>query len=180
MRILPEDTASLVIDIQDKLLPHIDNHQTLIKNCQTLLSGLTILNIPIVITEQYPKGLGPTVTAISQLIPEFKPIEKISFSCCGNDHFLKTLHDLGKRNIIICGIEAHVCVLQTVIDLIERGYHPVLIEDCVSSRKPIDREIALKRLARERAIITTYESILFELCQVAGTDQFKAISKLVK
>ena len=180
MRILPEDTASLVIDIQDKLLPHIDNHQTLIKNCQTLLSGLTILNIPIVITEQYPKGLGPTVTAISQLIPEFKPIEKISFSCCGNDHFLKTLHDLGKRNIIICGIEAHVCVLQTVIDLIERGYHPVLIEDCVSSRKPIDREIALKRLARERAIITTYESILFELCQVAGTEQFKSISKLVK
>ena len=180
MRILPEDTAALVIDIQEKLLPHIDNHQELIKNCQTLLSGLTILDIPIVITEQYPKGLGPTVTAISQLIPEFKPIEKLSFSCCGNDHFLKTLHTLGKRNISVCGIEAHVCVLQTVIDLIERGYHPVLIEDCVSSRKPSDREIALKRLARERAIITTYESILFELCQVAGTDEFKAISKLVK
>ncbi len=180
MRILPEDTVALVIDIQEKLLPHIDNHQNLIKNCQILLSGLVALNIPRVVTEQYPKGIGPTVATISQLVPKFNPVEKLSFSCCGSDDFLKTLHDLGKRNIIICGIEAHVCVLQTVIDLIERGYHPVLIEDCVSSRKSSDREIALKRMARERAIITTYESILFELCQVAGTEQFKAISKLVK
>jgi nicotinamidase-related amidase len=138
------------------------------------------MNIPIVVTEQYPKGLGPTIKSLSGLINDFSPIKKMSFSCCGETKFLDSLHNYGKRNVIICGIETHVCVLQTVMDLIERGYHPVIIEDCVSSRKPKDRETALKRMAREGVIITTYESILFELCEIAGTDQFKKISKLVK
>jgi nicotinamidase-related amidase len=134
----------------------------------------------LVVSEQYPKGLGPTIKDISRLITDFDPIEKVSVSCCGERRFLELIHEYGKRNIIICGIETHVCVLQTVMDLIERGYHPVIIEDCVSSRKSSDRETALKRMAREGVIITTYESILFELCEVAGTDQFKQISKLVK
>lgn len=180
MRIISNETVALVIDIQKKLFPHIDNHNNLQENCKILLSGLNVLDIPVVVTEQYPKGLGSTIKEISNLITDFSPIEKLSFSCCGEKKFLETLHEYGKRNIIICGIEAHVCVLQTVIDLIERGYHPVLIEDCVSSRKPSDRETALKRMAREGVIITTYESILFELCEVAGTEQFKQISKLVK
>jgi hypothetical protein len=169
-----------VIDIQEKLFPHIDKNKNLQANCEILISGLNILNIPLVVSEQYPKGLGPTIKDISRLITDFDPIEKLSFSCCGERRFLELIHEYGKRNIIICGIETHVCVLQTVMDLIERGYHPVIIEDCVSSRKSSDRETALKRMAREGVIITTYESILFELCEVAGTDQFKQISKLVK
>jgi nicotinamidase-related amidase len=172
--------VALVIDIQEKLFPHIDNHDSLQTNCKILLSGLNVLGIPVVVTEQYSKGLGSTIKKLSNLITDFDPIEKLSFSCCGEKKFLEAVHEYGKRNIIICGIETHVCVLQTVIDLIERGYHPVIIEDCVSSRKPKDRETALKRMAREGVIITTYESILFELCEVAGTDQFKQISKLVK
>ena len=180
MRIFSNDTVALVIDIQDKLFPHIDNHDQLEANCRILLSGLKVLDIPIVVTEQYPKGLGPTIKGLSNLITDFSPIEKLSFSCCGEKKFLEAVQGYGKRNIIICGIETHVCVLQTVMDLIERGYLPVIIEDCVSSRKPKDRETALKRMAREGVIITTYESILFELCEVAGTDQFKQISKLVK
>jgi hypothetical protein len=180
LRILASETVALTIDIQEKLFPHIDNHNSLQTNCEILLSGLNVLNIPIVVTEQYPKGLGPTIKSIKSLIKDFKPIEKLSFSCCGEQRFLDALHDYGKRNVIIFGIETHVCVLQTVMDLIERGYHPVIIEDCVSSRKPSDREIALKRMAREGVIITTYESILFELCEVAGTDEFRQISKLVK
>ena len=180
MRILANETVALVIDLQEKLVPHIDNHKSLEKNCQILLSGLKVLGVPILVTEQYPKGLGHTLKNISSLINDFNPIEKLSFSCCGEKKFLEAIHQHGKRNVIIIGTEAHVCVLQTVIDLIERGYHPVLIEDCVSSRKPSDRETALKRMAREGVIITTYESILFELCEVAGTEQFKQISKLVK
>jgi nicotinamidase-related amidase len=172
--------VALVIDIQEKLFPHIDNHDSLQTNCKILLSGLNVLGIPVVVTEQYSKGLGSTIKKLSNLITDFDPIEKLSFSCCGEKKFLEAVHEYGKRNIIICGIETHVCVLQTVIDLIERGYHPVIIEDCVSSRKPKDRETALKRMAREGVIITTYESILFELCEVARTDQFKQISKLVK
>jgi nicotinamidase-related amidase len=180
LRIFASNTVALVIDIQEKLFPHIDNHNNLQSNCEILLSGLNVLNIPILVTEQYPKGLGPTVKSISGLIKDFNPIEKLTFSCCGENKFLETLKEHGKRNVLICGIEAHVCVLQTVMDMIERGYHPVIIEDCVSSRKPSDRETAIKRMAREGVIITTYESILFELCEVAGTDQFKQISNLVK
>ena len=180
MRIFSTETIALVIDIQDKLFPHIDNHENLQTNCKILLSGLNVLGIPVVVTEQYPKGLGSTIKELSNLITDFSPIEKLSFSCCGEKKFLEKVQEYSKRNIIICGIETHVCVLQTVMDLIERGYHPVIIEDCVSSRKRSDRETALKRMAREGVIITTYESILFELCEVAGTDQFKQISKLVK
>ena len=180
MRIFSNDTVALVIDIQEKLFPHIDNHKNLLANCKTLLSGLNVLNIPIVVTEQYPKGLGSTIKDIRHLVKDFNPIEKLSFSCCGEKKFLDVLHEHGKRNVIICGIETHVCVLQTVMDMIERGYLPVIIEDCISSRKSSDRETAIKRMAREGVIITTYESILFELCEVAGTDQFKQISKLVK
>ena len=180
MRIFSSETVALVIDLQENLFPHIDNHDRLLANSKILLSGLNILDIPIVVTEQYPKGLGSTIKDISSLINNFSPIEKLSFSCCGEKKFLEAVQGYSKRNIIIFGVETHVCVLQTVIDLIERGYHPVIIEDCVSSRKPSDRETALKRMAREGVIITTYESILFELCEVAGTDQFKQISKLVK
>jgi nicotinamidase-related amidase len=180
VRIFSSDTIALVIDIQEKLFPHIDNHKNLLTNSRILLAGLDVLKIPVVVTEQYPKGLGSTLKEISNLINGFNPISKISFSCCGEKKFLEAVQNYSKRNIIICGIETHVCVLQTVMDLIERGYHPVIIEDCVSSRKSKDREIALKRMAREGVIITTYESILFELCEIAGTDQFKQISKLVK
>lgn len=180
MRILAKSTVALVIDIQEKLFPHIDEYKQLEKNCLILLPGLRELQIPLIVTEQYRKGLGPTLNSIRKIVKNFNPIEKLSFSCCGDQHFLETLKKHGKRNVIICGIESHVCVLQTVIDLVERGYQPVVVEDCVSSRKKSDKDIAIRRMQREGAILTSYESILFELCQVAGTDQFKAISKLVK
>ena len=149
-------------------------------NCQKLISGLSILGIPLLATEQYPKGLGPTSPSISSLIPNFQPIEKLSFSCCRQENFRKSLHKLGKRAIIICGIEAHVCVLQTVIDMVELGYQPVVVEDCVDSRKLSDKQTAIARMIREHVIVTSYESILFELCLEAGTEQFKKLSKLVK
>ncbi len=114
------------------------------------------------------------------LIPDLQAVEKFSFSCCRDDNFRKVMRDIGKRMIIICGMEAHVCVLQSVIDMVELGYQPVIVEDCISSRLESDKKTAIKRMIQEKAIVTSYESILFELCQQAGTETFKKISQLVK
>ena len=180
MRILPTETAAVVIDIQERLFPHIFEHEILNHNCQILSEGLRILNIPSILTEQYSKGLGKTIPSIINRISDYNPIEKLSFSCCGSDEFKKKLKQIGKVNILIFGIEAHVCVLQTVLDLLALRYRPCVIEDCVSSRKLQDKVIAIERMRNSGAIISSFESILFELCQTAGNEQFKAISKLVK
>jgi hypothetical protein len=180
MRILKENTLALIIDVQERLFPHIYEKEILEKNIRILISGLKILDIAILVTEQYPKGLGFTIPALNEVLPSNPAIEKISFSCCDEPAFIKSLAHSGQKSIIIAGIESHVCVLQTVIDLFKQGYQPIVIEDCVSSRNPNDKKIALKRMRQEGAIVSTYESILFELLRVSGTEQFKAISKLVK
>jgi len=180
MRVFPENAAGLIIDIQEKLLPHMYNAKVLEENCIKLITGLSLLQIPIVTSEQYPKGLGPTIESVRGLIPDVKSVPKISFSCFRDDNFRKVMREVGKRMIIICGVEAHVCVLQTVIDMVELGYQPVIVENCISSRHESDKKTAIKRMIHEKAIVTSYESILFELCQEAGTEKFKKISKLVK
>ena len=158
----------------------MDQKEELLRRTSILLEGLSVLQIPLVITEQYPKGLGPTLEPISLLLHEEPVLEKIAFSCCGDAALADKLKSLERLTIIICGIEAHVCVLQTVVDLVEQGYRAVVVEDCISSRKPNDKKTAFHRMRREGAIITSYESILFELCRFSGTAEFKAISKLVK
>lgn len=180
MRILLEDTVAVCVDIQEKFTQIVYKFDKTLKNTITLIDGLNVLEIPILVTEQYPKGLGFTINEIKQHLLEYKPIEKLAFSCCGSQDFCDVLKNTGKKNVIVFGIETHVCVLQTVLDLIEMGYQPVLIEDCVSSRKKSDRKTALNRMREEGAIISSYESILFELSRVAGTEKFKQISNLVK
>jgi nicotinamidase-related amidase len=180
MRLYLNNTVFVVVDIQERLFPHIHEHLMLEQNCHKLLSGVRILEAPLIVTEQYPKGLGPTISSIQSELSEIKPIEKITFSCCANEEFTGTLKNLGRHNVILCGIEAHVCVLQTAIDLKEMGFQPVVVVDCISSRRQKDKEVALIRLQQENVLITNYESVLFELCSVAGTDTFKAISHLVK
>ncbi|MBN1132318.1 MAG: hydrolase [Bacteroidales bacterium] len=180
MRIEKTNSIGLVIDIQERLIPQIAEQELLVKNVQILLEGLQILGIPVLITEQYPKGLGPTLKEIELHLPQNSPIEKIAFSCCDEQAFLGALQRSGKKQVIICGIETHVCILQTVLDLLECSYLPVVIADCVSSRKIHDKEIALARMRQEGAVISSYESILFELTRIAGSDTFKTISKLVK
>jgi len=180
MRIHLEDTAAVVVDIQERLLPHIHQWEQTLQNCLKLIDGLQVLSVPLLVTQQYTKGLGPTDPSIISRIPGFSHIEKNTFSCCGEPAFTEKLSSFGKKNIILCGIETHVCVLQTCIDLLEEGYMPVVVEDCVSSRKPNDKAIAIGRMRQEGARVTTLESILFELTRSAGTDTFKSISKLVK
>ena len=180
MRIFREQTAGLVIDIQERLFPHISGHEELAINSGILIKGLQALRIPILVTEQYTKGLGPTIQPIQQLFDNAPPVEKLAFSCCDEPAFMQHLNDLKKKFIVITGIEAHVCVLQTTIDLLERNFIPVVIEDCISSRRLNDKAIAVRRMRSMGAIISTYESVLFELLRYSGTEEFKAISKLVK
>ena len=180
MRILKEQTAGLIIDIQEKLYPYIYKNESVVTGTTILIQGLKILDIPLVITQQYTKGLGETIPSITGAVGNYIPVEKIAFSCCDEPDFMKRLSQLGRKNIIIAGIEAHVCVLQTIIDLLDNAYVPVVVENCISSRNNRDKEIAVERMRQEGAIITTCESILFELTRFAGTDVFKQISKIIK
>ncbi len=180
MRILKERTAAIIIDVQERLFPFIHENEQLTKNLSILIQGLKALGIQIFVTEQYVKGLGPTIEPVALLLHQQARVEKMAFSCCDEPRVLEGIAVSGKENIIVAGIESHVCVLQTVLDLKRNGYHPVVVEDCVSSRNPNDKRIAIERMRQEGAIITTYESLLFELLRYSGTEQFRAISKLVK
>ena len=180
MRILKNETAAVVIDIQEKLLPHMHDGPKVLENCAKLIAGLQILSVPVIVTQQYTKGLGPTDPSIAGKFPEFRYIEKTAFSCLDEPAFKKEITGTGKQNVIICGIESHVCVLQTCLDLLDGGYNPVIVEDCVSSRNPDDKRVSIRRMRQEGARITTCESILFELTRFSGNEIFKAVSRLVK
>jgi nicotinamidase-related amidase len=180
MRILRDNVIGLVIDFQERLFPAIWEHEKLSRNVPLLIEGLKAIGIPLIVTEQYVKGLGPTIPAIAGTIQGIERIEKASFSCCDEPRFMMGLASSGKDYVVIAGIESHVCVLQTVIDLKQHGFHPVVVEDCISSRKENDKMMAIERMRHEKVIITTYESILFELLRYSGGETFKAISRLVK
>jgi nicotinamidase-related amidase len=180
MRILLEESAAVLIDIQDRLFPHMHENELLLTNCLKLIDGLKILEVPIIVTQQYSAGLGPTVSQIVEKFPEFRYIEKNSFSCCDEPAFLEQMSMLKKSCILLFGIESHVCVLQTCIDLVERGLKPVVIEDCTSSRKIADKNTAIQRMRQEGAGITSMESILLELTRRAGNEKFRSISKIIK
>jgi len=180
MRIRTENCVGVIVDIQEKLLPHMFEHTEVHRNVLKLIQGLQVLGVPLMLTEQYPKGLGPTVGTVAGLTSGVHPISKMSFSCLDEPQFSQSLSALERKTVILAGIETHVCVLQTAVDLSAAGYTPVIIADCVSSRRRIDHETALYRLSAEDAIVSTCESVLFELCRHAGTETFRSISRLLK
>ncbi len=181
MRILAEDTMALVIDFQEKLVPVIHNNDELLHNTEILIKGFNALKIPLLVTQQYTKGIGMTVNVLTEAVGEsFNYDDKVTFSCVEDEAIYQKIASSGKKNIIVCGIEAHICVLQTVIDLIAKGYNVIIVEDCIGSRRDSDRQVGIRRAILEGAIPTTYESILFELTRVAKTEVFKKISGLIK
>lgn len=181
MRILKEDTLAIMIDVQDKLLPVMDNKEELVANTTKLLKGLKVIGIPLIESRQYTKGLGETVSELKEFVEEGTPnFEKISFSCYDDKDIKNYIDEQSVKNIILFGIEAHICLQQTAIDCMAAGYQVVVITDCISSRKEEDKNIAIHRYEKEGAILATYESILFELTRQAGTDDFKSISKIIK
>ena len=180
MRIEKEKTAAVVIDMQEKLFPVIAEYEQLLARMRILLQGLRTLKIPVTLTEQYPRGLGETISSVKELVPEIRPVEKVEFSCYDCPDISSWLKEQERETVLVAGIEAHVCILQTVLDLLEAGYQPIVVEDCISSRRKAEKNVAVERMRQEGARVTTAESILFEMLRKAGTDEFKEISRLVK
>ena len=180
MRILKQNTIGLVIDIQERLVPVMEENEQFVANCIKLIQGLQILGLPLLVTQQYTRGLGETIGEIKAVINDFQYIEKKDFSCFDEPAFVEKLELSGAKHVIICGIESHVCVLQTAVDMKEAGYNPIVVMDCVSSRTFDNIDLASERFRYEGIMMASLESILFELTRSAGTPEFKEISRLVK
>jgi nicotinamidase-related amidase len=170
----------VVVDFQGKLAQIVHNAEETLKNAAILIQGMKVLDIPVIATEQYPKGLGHTVAAIADHFDGVPVLEKGTFSCCGDTAFMERLKTEGRQHVILCGIETHVCVYQTAQDLINNGYAVHLVTDAVSSRKEENRNLGIHKIESLGAKLTSTEMALFELLKISGTDQFKTISKLVR
>ncbi len=176
-----ENTTLVVVDVQGKLAQIMHHKESLFANLERMIKGCQVLNIPIIWTEQVPEKLGPTLPQLAELLAESSDaIPKSTFSCCGVSPFTDKLTSLNRRQILITGIETHVCVYQTTLDLLADGYEVQVVADAVSSRTPENRELGLMRMKDAGATVTGTEMALFELLRVAEGPQFKQIAKLVK
>jgi len=180
MRLRRGQSGLLVVDVQERLVPAIFERERLIQNVVRIIRGAAILNVPVFATEQYRKGLGPTVPEVGAALGEDLPIEKLSFSACRAVGLTDALQAKGVSDVIVCGIEAHVCVCQTCLDLLGQDYRVFVVADAVSSRTPENYRIGLERVRDAGAAIVSTEMVLFELLEKAGTEEFKKILALVK
>lgn len=180
MRIQPEETMALVIDMQEKLMAAMQNTAVCAERAEMLLSGLRLLSVPIMLTQQYTKGLGNSLPAIREAAGTKDYYEKSAFSCGQDEDIMTALRKMNRRHILILGTEAHVCVLQTCIDLKSAGYEPVLVLDCITSRRKNDMNAGIQRAIQEGITVTSSEAILFELMITSRHPAFKSISALVK
>lgn len=175
-----KNVVLLIVDVQGNLAHAMHGKELLFKNMQKLIKGIQVLGIPILWIEQNPQRLGPTIPEIANLLSNIQPIGKMSFSSCGSDHFLQDLKALNRKQVLIAGIEAHVCVYQTAADLVDIGYEVQVVTDAVSSRDMLNKEIGLQKTRDLGACLTSVETALFELLKVAGGESFKEILKIVK
>jgi nicotinamidase-related amidase len=173
-----DDSALLVVDVQEKLIGLIPDHQRIVWNIRRLIDGAKVLGLPVLATEQYPQGLGPTTPELAERLGEIP--DKLTFSCGGCGDLFADLSERGVFKILVVGIECHVCVQQTVLDLLGEAFQIYLAVDAVGSRFDIDYQTALKRMDSSGAYLTTTEAALFEWCDIAGTPEFKQISALVQ
>jgi len=174
----PDDTALLVIDVQDKLLPLIPGQAALVRNIAFLIDAARLLQIPVTATEQYPKGLGPTTAELAKRLPE--RLQKTAFSCCAIPSVVEGFHRAARPKVLLAGLETHVCVQNTALDLLNLDFRVYIAVDAVASRYAIDHDVGLRRLEKAGAILTTAEAAVFEWVGGAGHPQFKPISQLVQ
>lgn len=172
-----EDSILLLVDVQQKLTPFVLNNEQLIARCEWLLKLATKLDVPMLSSEQYPKGLGSTVESLDPYFATGDCIEKVHFSCMQQSDYVQRLKKFNKNQLIVTGIEAHVCVIQTAIEMKEAGYEVFVVVDAVSSRNELDMKYALKRMKQEGIYLITAEMVFFEWVRKAGTPEFKALSK---
>ncbi|MBF0506260.1 MAG: hydrolase [Nitrospirae bacterium] len=170
----------LVVDIQERLAVTMNMRDAVIGNCLHLIELAKMQNVPILVSEQYPKGLGQTVSEIRDALPAYKPIEKLAFSCCGEPSYMNALKALNRKTVILTGMETHICVLQTCVDLLEEGFTVHLVRDAVCSRTKDNWEVGIEFMRDAGALVTSTETVLFQLLKVAGTEDFKTISKRIK
>ena len=177
--ILEDETLLLIVDVQQKLITNIKDNQLLIFNIKKLIDTCNLLNVHIAITEQNPLKLGKTLESIIDS-KEYPIFEKMEFSCSQNKNFIDYLKKYNFKNIIICGIESHICVLQTSIELLEKDLNILIPRDAIGSRNEIDNNTAFLRLISSGAVASTTESLICELCKTSNRKEFKAISKILK
>jgi len=176
----PENTVLVVVDVQGKLFNTMFEKEALTSNLQQIISGIQVLEIPVIWMEQNPNGLGPTIPEVAELLPDNQPIPKFSFSCCGDEGFMQALMKTNRRQALLIGIEAHVCVYQTAAELTEMGYEVEVVADAVSSRTSENKAIGLQKIRDAGACVTSNEMVLFELLRDAKGDRFKQMLKIVK
>jgi nicotinamidase-related amidase len=175
-----EHTLLLLVDIQGKLAHLMYEKNLLFDNLKRLIRGIQVLGIPILWVEQNPEGLGPTIPEIADLLPDETPISKISFSGCRNERFLQTLNQSNRQQVLIAGIETHICVYQTAADLVAMGVEVHVVTDAVSSRTAENKAIGLQKMRDSGATLTSVETALFELLKAAEGEAFKQILRIVK
>ena len=175
-----DETVLVIVDIQERLAAVMDKKKSVVDNCLHLIELSNLLKMPLLLNEQYPKGLGPTVSEIREAVDPYAPLEKVTFSCCSGPSFMEKLSGLGKKKVLLTGMETHVCVLQTCIGLIEAGYIVHLVSDAICSRKKEDFRTAIEFMRDAGAVITCTETVLFQLLEKAGTEEFRVISKRIK
>lgn len=172
-----DDSLLLLIDVQEKLTPAILNKDAIVARCEWLLKLARTINVPVLASEQYPKGLGITVEPLCSYFSEDECVEKIYFSCMQEPEYLKQLRELNKNQLIVTGIEAHVCVMQSAIEMKRAGFEVYVVVDAVGSRNEIDLKYGLKRMKQEGIYLITSEMVFFEWVRRAGTPEFKVLSK---
>lgn len=174
------DTALLIIDIQERLAAVMKMKDTVIENCLHLVELCKMFSLPIIVTEQYPKGLGPTVEPIRRALPDYRPIEKMAFSCCDESSFMDMVRRMNAQTLVVAGMETHICVLQTSLGLLREGYRVHLVTDAVCSRTKQNWKVACEFIRDAGGVLTCTETVLFQILKVAGTEEFRAISKRIK
>ena len=175
-----ENSLLVVIDIQGNLAQAMHDKKSLFENLKKIISGAQILNLPIIVTEQIPEKLGSTIPELAGLFSDFKPIPKASFSCWGEKVFAEKLRATSRKQILLTGIESHVCVYQTALELKSIGYEVYLVADCISSRTAENKSIAIARMTSEEIKVTSTEMALFELMKTAKAEKFREVAKVVK
>ncbi len=180
MRFYPESTIAIAVDYQEKLVPIMSNKEEMIQKAILLAKGLNALSVPIWVTRQYPKGLGDTIEPIRDAIGEVPVYDKVSYSIYEIDALRAALREKNPKTILLFGMETHICVAQSAMDLKEAGYEVFVVLNACSSRFPIDKEIGIERLRYEQIGLTSVEATLFELCGTSKHPEFKQISNLVK
>jgi nicotinamidase-related amidase len=175
-----EDALLVIIDVQEKLFAVMDQQEKVSRNIDLLIRTAKRFGLPILITEQYPQGLGGTIAPLKEPLGDIEALSKVSFSCCQADSFRERLRELGKRMVILTGMEAHICVLQTALDLLQAGYRVHVPIDAICSRRKENWKVAVQQLSQAGAVITCTETLAFELLREAGTEDFKALSRLFR